>query len=105
MNRQTQIEAFLLAVHRMALLRLREVPSRIEEPRRLLSRWRAQDGPTRSDPYWDEWERLLDAGPDMLEKSVCVPGDHPAALRSVSPLGVLLTQRERASLLDAARRP
>lgn len=105
MNRQIQIEAFLLAAHRLALARLRESPSRIDEPRRLLARWRAQGGATRSDPYWDEWEQLLAADPETLESAVGVPGDHPAALRSVSPLGVLLTQRERASLLAEARRP
>lgn len=105
MNRQTQIEAFLLAAHRLALSRLRETPSRIEEARGLLSRWRVQDGKTRSDPYWDEWEHLLESDVDALECVVCAVGDHPTALRSVSPLGVLLTQEERASLLEQARNP
>ena len=105
MNRQVQIEAFLLAAHRLALTRLRDRPARVDEARALLSRWRTQDAATRSDSYWDEWERLLAAGPDALEAAVCGDGDHPAALRSVSPLGVLLTQRERAALLAQARRP
>jgi hypothetical protein len=105
MNRQTQIENFLLAAHRLALSRLRETPSRVEEAKGLLSRWRALDGPTRSDPYWDEWDQLLNVAPEMLERVVCASGDHPAALRSVSPLGVLLTQQERTSLLAQARQP
>ena len=105
MNRQAQIEEFLLAAHRLALARLRETPARIEEAKGLLLRWRALDGATRSDPYWDEWERLLNGGSEALESVVCAAGDHPTALRSVSPLGILLTQQERASLLTQARRP
>ena len=105
MNRQRQIESFLLAAHRLALVRLRAQPSRVEEARGLLSRWRTQNGPTRSDRYWDEWEQLLTIGPDSLEAVICADGDHAVALRSVSPLGILLTQRERALLLAQARRP
>ncbi len=105
MNRQTQIEDFLLAAHRLALSRLRETPARIEEAKGLLLRWRVLDGATRSDPYWDEWDLLLNAAPEILESVVCAAGDHPTALRSVSPLGILLTQQERASLLAQARRP
>lgn len=103
MNRQADIEAFLLAAHRLAVSRLREAPSRIEEARGLLLRWRAQDGQTRSDPYWDEWAKLLVADTDTLERAVCSAADHAVALRSVSPLGVLLTQQERTQLLAQAR--
>ena len=103
MNRQADIEAFLLAAHRLAVSRLREVPSRIDKARTLLLRWRTQDGRTRSDLYWDEWAELLAADTDTLERAVCSAADHAVALRSVSPLGVLLTQEERSALFAEAR--
>ncbi len=104
MNRQQQIDLFLLDAHRLAVQRLRQCPQRAEQARALLARWRERNGPTRSDPYRDEWARLLDAGPDAVEHVACAENDHGAALRSVSPLSVLITQRERMDLLQRARR-
>jgi len=103
MNRQQQIESFLLAAHRVALARLRAEPARIARVRAQLARWRQRSGPGRSDPYWDEWEQLLHAGLDELDRAVCSEQEHAAVLRSVSPMSVLLTQRERAELLREAR--
>jgi hypothetical protein len=103
MNRQQQIDAFLLAAHRVALSRLREAPGRIVDVRLQLSRWRAQNGRTRSDVYWDEWERLLAMDLAALEAAVCADSEHAAVLRSVSPISSLLTQRERSQLLAQAR--
>lgn len=103
MNRQQQIDVFLLEAHRLAVRRLRQDPSRAEHARALLARWRERNGPTRSDPYRDEWARLLDAGPDAVEHVACAADDHGAALRNVSPLSVLITQRERMDLLRQAR--
>lgn len=102
MNRQTQIDAFLLAAHRLALQRLREDPARLDVAADTLARWRARAGASRSDAYWDEWQSLIEAGMPGLE-AVCADNDHAAALRNVSPLGGLLTQRERGELLRAAR--
>ena len=103
MNRQQQIDRFLLAAHRLAVVRLREEPRRIEQVRALLRKWRLASGVSRSDPYWDEWDALLAAGVDALEGAVCAGSDHAQALRNVSPVSVLLTQRERAQLLQEAR--
>ncbi len=103
MNRQAQIEAFTLAAHRLAVSRLREKPSRIEGAVAVLRRWREQAGPTRSDPYWDEWEKLLQAGVDAVELAVCRDDDHGATLRSMSPLGSLISQEERMQMLRQSR--
>lgn len=103
MNRQQQIDEFLLQAHRLAVARLRAEPGRIADVAKTLSRWRSQAGATRSDPYWDEWQALLDAGVDAIEAGVCGADDHATALRNVSPVGVLMTQRERGELLRAAR--
>lgn len=103
MNRQQQIDRFLLAAHRLALARLRLEPARIEPVRAQLARWRVAAGATRSDPYWDEWQQLLIAGFDEIERIVCADDEHGAVLRSVSPMSTLITQSERAQLLREAR--
>ena len=103
MNRQQQIDSFLLAAHRLAVSRLREEPQRIAPVRAQLARWRAQSGVTRSDVYWDEWQRLLGSDIREMERVVCADHERGAALRSVSPLSTLITQSERAQLLREAR--
>lgn len=103
MNRQQQIDSFLLQAHRLALTHLRAEPRRLDDAVAMLARWREQAGPTRSDPYWDEWSDLLRAGVEAIEREACGTDDHAAALRSVSPLSVLITQQERAALLSRAR--
>ncbi len=103
MNRQQQIDKFLLAAHHLALSRLGAEPTRIEPVRAQLARWRVQSGLTRSDPYWDEWQRLLVADLAEIERVVCADDEHGAVLRSVSPMSTLITQGERAVLLREAR--
>jgi hypothetical protein len=104
MNRQQQINLFSLAAHRLAVARLREEPQRLLEVRGVLERWRAQAGePTHCDPYWNEWDRLLSEGVDAIERAVCVPTDQAATLRSMSPLGRLISVGERNELLRQAR--
>jgi hypothetical protein len=103
MNRQQQIDDFLLQAHRLAVARLRADPARLAEVAATLARWQRQAGVTRSDPYWDEWREMITVGVDAIESATCGTDDHAAALRNVSPIGVLMTQRERGELLRAAR--
>ena len=49
------------------------------------------------------WQALIDGGLDGLEDAVCALDDHAAALRNVSPIAGLITQRERGELLRASR--
>lgn len=104
MNRQQQIDSFLAQAHLLALERLRAQPHRVMEVQAQLARWRALSGPTRSDVYWSEWERLLKQPVEKLEEAVCADTDHATVLRSVSPVSVLITQAERTQLLAQARR-
>ncbi|MBA2673172.1 hypothetical protein [Ramlibacter sp.] len=104
MNRQQQIDDFLLEMHRLAVARLRAEPARIADVAALLARWRALNGETRSDAYRDEWNQLVALGVEAIEREACAPTEHAAALRNISPLSVLVTQQERGALLRAARR-
>lgn len=103
MDRQRRIERFSQAAHRLAVTRLREQPQRIAEVQALLSRWRARSGRTRSDCYWDEWERLLRLPIDDFEPAICSDDEHATVLRSVSPIDVLISEEERRALLKQAR--
>ena len=104
MNRQQQIDQFLMDAHELALARLRAHPERLADVAAQLQRWRAAAGVNRSDPYWDEWDALLRGGVEAVAGSVAVASDHAAALRSVSPMSVLITQHERAAMLRNVRR-
>ena len=104
MNRQLQINHFVAQAHQLAVQRLRECPEKMIEPKAQLARWRALSGSTRSDIYWDEWDGLLAGSVDELAIAVCADTDHATLLRSVSPMSVLITQAERAQLLDLSRR-
>ena len=92
MNRQPQIDSFLLAAHRLAIDRLRADPARLEPVRAQLSRWREQSRSTRADT-------------DVSERAVCADDEDGALLRSVSPMSPPITPSERSQLLRDARTP
>ena len=100
MDRQLRIDRFSLAAHRLAVLRLREQPRRLDEARGVIRRWRAQTAqPAHCEPYWEEWDQLLAEGVDAVERVICAPDDHAATLRSVSPLGRFVSPAERYRML------
>lgn len=103
MNRQQQLDQFSLAVHRRALDAVRREPALREQARQTLARWRQQSGAARSDVLWDEWDQLLAGEVSALERAALVESDHGQLMRSVSPLGCLLSQSERMALLKQAR--
>ena len=103
MGNQQDIDRFTLAFHTRAIARLRENGKLVGQARDTLDRWRAQRGNTASDPYFDQWRALLDAGPDAVERSVCASTDAAATLRSVSPLGFVLSPQERQVLRRLTR--
>lgn len=103
MNRQQQLDEFSLALYRRACIALRLDPELREQAQRTLARWREQSGPTRSDALWDEWEQLLASEIHVLEGAALAESDHGQLMRSVSPLGGLVSQGERMVLLKQAR--
>jgi hypothetical protein len=100
---QARIERFSRAAHCLAMKKLREDPQRIDVLQATITRWRAQGALTRSEPYMHEWERLLRLPMDELERLICADNDHATALRSVSPIGSLLTPEEHDRLRFEAR--
>jgi hypothetical protein len=100
---QARIERFSLAAHRLVMKKLYEDPQRVGVLQSTLTRWRTQRGLTHSEPYMQEWERLLRMPLNELERLICADNDHATVLRSVSPFGSLLTSEERNRLLLEVR--
>jgi hypothetical protein len=103
MNRQQQIELFLRLAHRTALRRLRAQPDRRQEALERLRRFASRPGAEHSAPYYRRWEDLLRGDIGDLEAMIESSDEQATVLRSMSPLGFLLTQHERAQLLAQAR--
>ncbi|WP_213957454.1 MULTISPECIES: hypothetical protein [unclassified Variovorax] len=104
MNRQQQLDQFSLALHRRAIQVLRRDPALRTRALDTIARWRLKTGATRSDLLWNEWEHLLgNDGFEALEDPALAEPDHGQLMRSVSPMGGLIDQHERARLLKLAR--
>ena len=104
MDRQQRTEVFLQAAHRFAMVRLRSDVARIGEFRARLQRWRDPSGQTRSDLYWNKWERSLALPIDDVERVICADDEHTTVLRGVSPIGAVIANAKRRDLLGEARR-
>ena len=98
MKNQQAIDRFTLAFHERAVERLRDDVKLLVKARDTLDRWRAQRGVTASDSYYEAWRALLAEGPEAVARAVCAETDMAAALRSVSPLGFVLSPDERMEL-------
>ena len=83
-----------LELHQLIARRLREHPERLERVRETLARWKTIVDP-RSQPYVAEWQRLVDAGMDAALSVAVEDSERAAALRQCTPLGGVLSPRER----------
>jgi hypothetical protein len=87
-----------LELHRLIARRLREHPQRLERVRQTLARWKTIVDP-RSQPYVVQWQRLVDTGMDAVLSVAVEDSERAAALRQCTPLGGVLTPRERWEFL------
>ena len=85
-----------LELHQLIARRLREHPERLERVRETLARWKTIVSPD-SQPYVTEWQRLADAGMDMLLAVAVEDSERAAALRQCGPFGGVLTPKERSA--------
>lgn len=98
MPTQRQIERFTLAFHQVAVNRLRMHPEHLIEAVDVLNRWEAQGSSRSGQVYRDTWRRVLGGGVDEIEKTVCIDTDSAATMRSMSPLGFVLSENERMQI-------
>jgi hypothetical protein len=98
MPSQQWIEQFTLGFHRVALKRLRDQPELISLAENTLTRWEAQGAAKSSQAHRDTWRKLLRSGVAAIEAEVCNESERAALLRSVSPLGFVLSESERSQI-------
>ena len=104
MPTQQQIERFTLVFHQEALKRIAGDPGLRQQALQVLNRWEA-NGVTRSgQSYRDEWRALLVKDADTMAKALCSEVEHAATLRSMSPLGFVMNEEEKANLRREAMR-
>lgn len=102
MPSQQAIERFTLAFHRQAVARLREHDELREQALRVIDRWEAAGMSESSRSYRAEWRSLLRGDAAQLEQAVCSTSAHAATLRSMSPLGFVMTPDERLRIRQEA---
>ena len=67
----------------------------MQDAMRVLGRWESGGASLSGQRYRDMWRRLLEGDIDSLASCVCADNEMAATLRSMSPLGFLLSENER----------
>jgi hypothetical protein len=98
MRTHQEIDARSLAMHRLVAEKLRRDPCLLDRANRTLARWRATASPS-SQPYLEEWERILRGGLDATIAVLLDDSERATALRQCSPFAGVLSSRERFSFL------
>lgn len=93
MQTHRQIEERSLAMMRAIVEKIERDPGRsgVERARSLCARWKK----TRTNPYLDRWETILQADWDTIKALLLEDSDEAAALRQNNPFCGILTPRER----------
>ena len=100
MRTHQEIDARSLALHRLIADKIRRDPRLFGNVKETLSRWRASVCIS-SQPYLDEWDRLVSQGMEVCLSAAEEDSPHATALRQSSPFSAVLTYRERFSFLKA----
>lgn len=91
-----------LALHCMVAERVRDNPALFEKARVTLMRWR-ETVCVASQPYLEEWERLMNEGIEASLSVAVEDSQRGAAMRQSSPFSGVLTNRERFAFLKQWR--
>ena len=94
------LDARSLAMHRLAVEKIRQEPQLMACVANNLSRWRCSVS-TRSMPYIDAWQTLLDQGAEQVLRVAIEDSEYAAAMRQSTPFAGVLTPQERWKFLRA----
>jgi hypothetical protein len=89
-----------LALGRATAAKIVADPSLLDVARDNLRRRRARRASPFSQQLLDEWESIVDAGPQAVAAALTDPGEHGHDLRQESPFAGVLTDRERWAVLQ-----
>jgi hypothetical protein len=102
MSTHQEIDQRSLALHRLVAERVMHDPALFEKARMTLARWR-RTVCIASQPYLEEWERLMNKGVEACLSVAVEDSQRAAALRQSSPFSGVLTNRERFLFLKQWR--
>lgn len=94
MRTHQEIDQRSLAMHRLVADKIRRDPALFEKAKGTLARWRTMVCPA-SQPYLQEWERLMKQGVDACLTVATEDSERANALRQSSPFAGILTNQER----------
>ncbi len=94
MRTHQEIDQRSLALHRLVAERIARDPALFEKSRLTLARWR-KTVCVASQPYLEEWERLMNEGVEACLAAALEDSQRAAALRQSSPFSGVLSNRER----------
>jgi hypothetical protein len=100
MRTHQEIDERSLALHWLVVDKIRREPALFDKARRTLARWRSTVCPA-SQPYLEEWERLMDEGLDASLAAAVEESERATALRQSSPFAGVLSNQERFAFLKA----
>lgn len=103
MRTHQEIDERSLALHRLVAERVMRDPALLEKARKTVVRWRGTVS-IASQPYLEEWERLIDQGVEACLVMAVEDSQKAAALRQSSPFAGVLTNRERFAFLKSWQR-
>lgn len=98
MSTQRRIEHFTLEFHQAAVDRLRAHPEQLTKAVDVLNRWEAQGSSGSGQVYRGTWRSMLGSGVDEIEKTVYIDTDSATTMRTMSPLGFVLSEDERIQI-------
>ena len=93
MTTHQEIDQRSLALHRLVAERIMRDPALFEKSRLTLARWR-NTVCVASQPYLEEWERLMNEGVEACLAVALEDSQRAAALRQSSPFSGVLSNRE-----------
>lgn len=102
MKTHREIDRRSLALHRLVAERVRSDPALFEKAIKTLARWR-ESVCIASQPYLEEWERLMHQGVEACLSVAVEDSQRAAALRQSSPFSGVLSNRERFAFLKQWR--
>jgi hypothetical protein len=93
-----RLERRSLALHRAIAEKVRRQPSLLVIAHENLNRW--ERVPNRSQPYWDEWRRILELPVEEMLALLVEDSPRMTDLRQSSPFAGILEPKERWLVYD-----
>ena len=97
-HESAQLDARSLALHRLAVEKIRQQPQLMAVVANNLARWRGCVS-ARTMPYIDAWQSLLDQGAEHMLSLAIEDSEFATAMRQSTPFAGVLTPQERWKFL------